>query len=459
MPIQRRTFLQTLGLAATGTVMMGPWSAGRLIGAPQKQADRNFIFCYFNGGWDQLLSLDPRYPGQFPDSKIRTSQIQLGYDRLPAAFNDGTPLTKNIIKPSGSNIEFGPAMDSFAKHYDVSCVVRGVMMDTVAHDIGRRYFITGEMPAGLSAKGSSWGTRIVAQQGELSQIPNLVLQVETYNNGLPTFATGLKATSTYDLVSTLKKGPDALSNELQKFLDDYRASAENCDPTQLNEDGLMSMVQLSQHKAKSLVDSNLSKYFDFLNKGDATMVDIAKRYGITSTTSPGAQAALAYQAVKEQLAQCITIELARGLDTHVDNWNTDQPNLLHEGFKALSTLVTDLKDTKHPTLVGKKLIDTTTIVCFSEFARTPLINSKDGRDHFLVSSCLLIGAGVPHNEVIGATADIGMSAFQIDANTGQPVKSGGAFLNPQNILASILKGAGYKHDALREKPLPCLIVT
>ena len=457
MHFDRRTFLKTLGLATTGTMMMGPWSAGRLIAAPTK-VPRNFIFCYFNGGWDQLLSLDPRYPGAFPESKIRQTQIQLGLDRLPSKFDDGVSITKNIIKPSGSQIGFGPAMAPFAKHFDVSSVVRGVMMDTVAHDIGRRYFITGEMPAGLSAKGSSWGTRIVAQQGEVKQIPNLVIRVETYNQGHPTFATGLKATSSSDLVSTLRSGPDALPTELQKLLNEYRQTSDICDPTSLNSDGLMSLAQAAQRKAKALVDSNLSKHFDFLNKKDPKMVAIAKRYGIKTTTSPEAQAALAFQAVKEQLAQCITIELARGLDTHVNNWAKDQPNRLYQGFKALSTLVTDLKATPHPQLPGKNLLDNTTIVCFSEFARTPLINSKDGRDHFLVSSCLLIGAGVPHNQVIGASADIGMSAFQINPTTGKPVTGGGVFLNPQNILASVLKGAGYQHDELRQKPLPCLIV-
>jgi uncharacterized protein (DUF1501 family) len=462
MEQNRRAFLRTLGLATTGTMLMGPWQP-RILNAQTSTTPRNFVFCYFNGGWDQLMALDPRDPKVFTDSSavLKSKRIQLGWDMLPKTFDDGVTIPKQLVRPSGSKIAFGPAMQPMAKNYRHCCVVRGVMMDTVAHDIGRRYFTTGEMPAGLSAKGSSWATRIVAEQGEKTQIPNLVLRVETYNDKLPTYATGLKATSTADLINTLKKGPDALSTELRKLLDDYRASANNCDPTSLDEEGLMNMVQLAQKKAKSLVDSNLSQHFNFLSKTDATMKAIASRYRITSTTSGEAQAALAYQALKHGLAQCVSIELARGLDTHVNNWADDQPNILYRGFRALSVLIDDLKKEKHPdpklASQGKTLLDNTTIVCFSEFARTPLINSKDVRDHFLVSSSLLVGAGVPGNTVSGKTAVTGMSAYQVDPKAGLSVPTGGVYLNPGNILASILEGAGYDRGELRELPLDCLI--
>jgi len=53
-----------------------------------------------------------------------------------------------------------------------------------------------------------------------------------------------------------------------------------------------------------------------------------------------------------------------------------------------------------------------------------------------------------------------MTGFQVDEVTGQARASGGTFLNPQNILASLMKGAGYKYDELRDHgPLDCLIKT
>jgi hypothetical protein len=37
------------------------------------------------------------------------------------------------------------------------------------------------------------------------------------------------------------------------------------------------------------------------------------------------------------------------------------------------------------------------------------------------------------------------------------VPTGGVYLNPGNILASILEGAGYDRGELRDLPLDCLI--
>lgn len=459
----RRTFLRTLGLATTGTFMMGPWNI-RSLHANTTGVPRNFVFCYFNGGWDQTLALDPRDPKKFDDSskKLADTGIELGWDRLPNSFDDGTRVERQPFLNSRKEIMFGPAMLPMVPHMKDCCVVRGVMMDTVAHDIGRRYFITGEMPAGLAAKGSSWGTRIVAQQSELTPIPNLVVRVETYNASHPAFATGLKTTSATDLRNTLRRGPEdaKLSEELRKLVADYHSTAKNtCDPTRLDENGLMALVRQSHANAKTLVDENLGGFFDFFNKSDKDMVQLVTDYGIATSNDPGAQAAMAFQSLKHELAQCVTIELARGLDTHIDNWADDQPNRLYSGFKALAALIKDLKRTPHPhkNAKGDTLFDHTTIVCFSEFARTPRINSKEGRDHFLVSSCLLAGAGVPKNRVIGGTSDNGMAGHSIDPISGTPSTSG-IFINPGHILASLMDGAGYTTDELRDAQiLKCLI--
>ena len=142
--MNRRTFLHSLGLG-TAAAMLGTTVLPRRLYA-QDGPGRNFIFCYFNGGWDTLMSIDPRDPGVFTESRIAETRIQLAWDRLA-----GYP--QDIIQPSGSNIEFGPVMGEFARHYDKTCVLRGVSMDTVTHEVGRRYFLTGKQPRGLAAAG------------------------------------------------------------------------------------------------------------------------------------------------------------------------------------------------------------------------------------------------------------------------------------------------------------------
>ena len=448
MKSTRRNFIKSL---AGGAAVL-PWLGLPRIGQAQTQgASRSFVFAYFSGGWDTLLCLDPRDPGVFTESRIDQTKIQLGWDRIPNNFD------QNIIQPSGSNIDFGPVMGGIAQHYDKLSIVRGLSMDTVTHEVGRRYMNTGMTPRGLSAAGSSMGTRIVAEQGEVNAIPNLVSRCETYNEGLPAYASGLSVNGSEDLLLTLQDGPEAPTGAVRSRLDEFRARTTPCDPSKINRGGLMSLVSDTQSRARGLVTSGIANYFNFANASDPEINALRTRYGIANNNqsrSP-AQAAMAFQALRYNIAQCVSIEIAGGLDTHDDTWADDHPNTLAQGFTALGQLVTDLSETNDEQR-GGKLIDHTTIVVFSEFGRTALINTRGGRDHSLTSAAMLIGAGVPHNRVIGASSDVGMNPLPINAMTGE-VEDGGITITPTKLMASVLASAGYKTEALREDGIPALI--
>ncbi len=447
MRFNRRFVLKSMGLG-TGAWLLSPTFAPA-IRANTRESDRFFIFCYFGGGWDQLLSLDPRDPGKFSDSRIRETKIQLGYDRLEA------PFKPELIVPSGSKIEYGPVMGPIAKHFDQSCVVRGIAMDTVSHTVGRRYFITGMMPRGQNAVGNSLSTWLVAEQGSHSPVPNLVVGIETYNRKSPAYASGLRVSNVSDLLTTLKDGPQSPKAQVRDMIEAYRAQDSYCDPAALNQDNLFEMISSAQKSARVLISKNLSRYFDFMRNNDE-MRAIKERYGIRSMSSGAAQAAMAFQSLRQGVAQSVTIQLTGGLDTHGSEWNTRQPERQYEGFRALSVLVDDLKKTPHPFTEGKSMLDTTTIMAFSEFARTPMLNNNNGRDHWLASSALLIGAGVPHNKVVGATTDAGMNPSAINPLTGE-VDSSGMLVTPTRIAASLLNSAGYSSDQFRMQGFPCLI--
>lgn len=443
--MHRRTFLRSLGIGA-GAFVLGSKLAPGLGRAAD--ANRNFVFCYFSGGWDTLLCLDPRDPGTFTEARSGQTRIQLAWDRLPDAY------PRAPIQPAGSRIAFGPAVGAFAQHFDKCCVVRGISMDTVTHEVGRRYFVTGLPPRGLAAAGSSVPTRIVAQQGARTPIPNLVARVEAYNEGLPAFATALSISSVSDLQLALTDGAQAPRGAVRRRLDEYRARAVACDPARSERSGILSLIATTQGQARQLVMGGYDARFRFTNTMDPEMAALRTRYGITQLASPQAQAAMAFQALKYGIAQTVSIELASGLDTHDASWADDHPDRLAAGFGVLATLVSDLHAEPHP--MGGTLLERTTILCFSEFGRTALLNSRDGRDHSLASSALLVGAGVPHNRVVGATSDVGMNPVAVDPGTGQP-SSGGVTLTPPLVLASILESAGFDAAALRTGGLPCLM--
>src|SRR5688572_26495318 len=327
-------------------------------------------------------------------------------------------------------------MGGIMQHYDKMCVVRGMTMDTVAHEVGRKYFITGLAPRGTAAAGSAVPTRIVSQQGDQAAFPNLVVGVETYNDGDPAYASGLTVNTVNDLISTLTDGPSAPSAALRSHLDSYRGRAVDFDPALLDRHGMFGLIRSSQLKAREPVSSGLSSKFNFLNPNDQEMTAIAARYGVQNLASVQAQAAMAYQALKYEMAQCVTIEGADNLDTHDADWATDQPDGQFAGWNALGTLVSDLSTTPDPRR-GGMLIDHTTILAFSEFGRTALLNGRGGRDHSLTSSCLLLGAGAPHNKVVGKSSDTGMTPSSVDPNTGAP-DDAGVLINPNLVVASIL---------------------
>src|SRR5690242_12710118 len=152
--------------------------------------------CEFASGWDTLYSLDPRNHQQFGDPG---GGIYTGFDLVtdPATkkvIDDDSGGT-GLVQPAGSNVAFGPAIGKLAaEHYEELCVVRGINMGTLTHEVGRRYFLTGKFPRGLAASGSSLETWWAAASGALGgfEIPNLVAGgAETYNEGLTPQASGL----------------------------------------------------------------------------------------------------------------------------------------------------------------------------------------------------------------------------------------------------------------------------
>jgi uncharacterized protein (DUF1501 family) len=85
-----------------------------------------------------------------------------------------------------------------------------------------------------------------------------------------------------------------------------------------------------------------------------------------------------------------------GWDTHDDNFSRVQ-SLSGVLDKAWSALLQDLKD--------RGRLETTLIVWMGEFGRTPVINPRQGRDHYPKAwSVVLGGGGIRGGQVVGRTS-------------------------------------------------------
>lgn len=448
----RRAFVKDLGLAASG-LMLGP-AVPRLARAQSAPADpRRFLFAYFEGGWDQLLCLDPRDPAT---TNPTTHGIDPAYGQ--------TAVGARGIRSVGP-MSFGPAVpDSFLRYADRLSLVRGINMDTAAHEVGRRFFITGQFPQGLSAVGSSVAADVASQLGDHSTIPHLSVAVEAYASGLPSYARPLSVNAYSDLTVALTPFADiepAVLSAVQAFHD----APPSCTATRLNRDGLVTQLRESQARSKVYLEGALAQIFD-IQRTDAEMQAHRARYmldGVQSASDPRVLGFSAGRALATGVSQVVSVRVAQNLDTH-SGWAAGHPPALEQGFAVLTAIMDDLAQTPGPD--GSSLLDHTTIVAFSEFARTPLFNSIGGRDHFLGNACLVGGPGLVRGQLIGGSADVGMMPVDLEPTTGlarpdatPAMRESGEViaLGPDHILGSVLKSVGAPTSRLRDAYLPALL--
>ncbi|RKH71384.1 DUF1501 domain-containing protein [Corallococcus aberystwythensis] len=459
---ERRTFLKA-GAGFMGSLLLGgiPFKAvaqATNLAAP----DRCFVFVYFSGGWDQLLAFDPRDPAVFTADRVSETRIMPGYNLLTdAAFAQTPVIPKERAGAGPSKIAFGPAIGdpraaNLSDHYDLMTVVRGINMSTLTHEVGYRYFLTGKMPIGSAARGSSTATEIVGQMKPTVPIPSIAQGVESYNDRYGGYANALRVSGLADLVLTLDPPSAArqLDSEIEKSLIDLNGQPITCEEQALTARGVGTAYESSRGQMQTVMENKLSDSFRFQLAANQSVRDF---YGLNNQAYPynsaAGRAAMVATALKKGISQCVSINLAGGLDTHFGTQQTHATNQ-RAGFNALNLLVTDLRATAHPG--GGNFMDHTTILVFSEFARTPTINATGGRDHHLSNSCLLMGAGIKHNQVVGRSGDIGMSPGQVDLRTGANDPNGSNIF-PEHIIATVLASAKLDYSITRVDPLRFLL--
>jgi hypothetical protein len=131
-----------------------------------------------------------------------------------------------------------------------------------------------------------------------------------------------------------------------------------------------------------------------------------------------------------------------GFDTHVNN---------HEGQKtqarildpAFAALLTELRD--------RDLLDSTVVLCISEFGRTPQINPAGGRDHWPHwFSCVVAGGGFRRGLVLGQTPSVVSAENRDETNSKRPVPKDPVTI--PELYATIMQTMGI--DAARELITP-----
>jgi uncharacterized protein (DUF1501 family) len=451
----RRGFLEGVGLATGGFLLRS--TLGEAFAQP---ADPKFLLMvYFDGGWDQLLSLDPRNDAlpqyQRVGGRAPTSGIEPAYQQTAAA----TPFVDAVMTATGGtglqvrgNLEFGPAVpDTMLAHANDLCIIRGMNMDTLGHEVGRRYFLTGKLPpAGLAALGSSLNTVVSAQVGAVTAIPNIAISTDSYNQGLAPAASALRVLTSTDLLTAMQPQagavlPAASEAAVRRFED----TDDTCEQHGLDVSGLVTSFKSSRQLSRGLAQPANASLFDFRLPAPAALTELFSAFGLNTSgdlTSMRGRAAVAGQAMVSGVSNVVSVCLANSLDDHFELFG-QQATSQRDGWDALGRLVAFLKSKQVPGTT-KSFFECTSMMVFSEFSRTPLINSRDGRDHHLTSSCLLAGPGIKGNTVFGASSDTGMQTQKWNFATGALDPMAGAIIRPADVHATLLDSMGLSFSHL-----------
>jgi hypothetical protein len=165
---------------------------------------------------------------------------------------------------------------------------------------------------------------------------------------------------------------------------------------------------------------------------DAEPQAIRDRYGFMPAFDPGAinrcgapawsQRILLARRLIEAGVRLVTVDL-RWWDTHVKGFDSLRRGFLPRFDQLYSALIEDLDQ--------RGLLETTLVVAWGEFGRTPRVNNDAGRDHYPnVFSAALAGGPIQGGRVLGSSDAKG--AFPLS----QPK-------SPQDVLATI-----YRHLAV-----------
>ncbi|MDP6946147.1 MAG: DUF1501 domain-containing protein, partial [Myxococcota bacterium] len=300
--------------------------------------------------------------------------------------------------------------------------------------------------------GSSAATWLASMLGEAEPIPNLAVRVESFNADLPSYASGLSVSSVGDLIRALDDSGAVLTAIERQQIDELLSQSTLCPPALLSP--FLQDTEVARRRAHDMVSQNLGSLFDFM---DDEYAELRELYGIANAnqaqSSPQAQAALASQAIKGGVSRVVSIQVASGLDTHYDEWVDEQPENQMEGFQVVSSLLTDLAQSQYKG-TSDSWLDHTTIIGFSEFSRTALINARGGRDHSLTNACFLAGAGIQGGQVIGRSSDVGLMPTSLDLVTGVADPEG-EVVRPEHIIQALFHDVGVTDDPadLRVDPL------
>jgi uncharacterized protein (DUF1501 family) len=430
--MDRRCFLKLLGAGAAASAASFP--VVRALADAPVQKDDAFIIIHASGGWDVTLWADPRNEARgaidpATDDIVETNGVKYW---KPGTLVEGRASFEMVQR---NGFALGPTMGSLTDMFDRFTLINGIAMETVSHADGTYYSSTGRHLAGGRPVQTSIDSILAGETGPDDLLPLVSVNFPStfLSRTLDARATPLRMSDVGAVGKSLYRSDlyttsadrDAttllLANEAAE-LAQHSYDPSPADRMRLQYDALGRML-----REKSLLDTfDTEKLQTTLQPAffqDATGKKIVRRFHSRAAMN----AAFAVEAIKKKIVRCVSFA-AGGFDMHQQNYS-DAPVMYQELFEVIAQLVKQLD--------AEKLSSRTHILVVSEFCRTPMINIRNGRDHWPNNSALIISPRIKSKTVFGKT-----DSEQLLPTNALQGPSGPSQIRPSDVLATVMQSVG-----------------
>jgi uncharacterized protein DUF1501 len=362
--LSRRALLKgLLGTAAGGVVMNWGGLTQTALADEVKKQNKHCIYLFMNGGASQFETFDMK-PGRPTGGLFR-------------------PISSNV--PGTQVCELMPKM---AQKMDQIAVIRSMKTSEVDHPGGIYLMHTGYQPA-ANVRFPEVGAIVARYQGrEGADLPNFIKIFGHGNAGAgflgpkyQSFEIGAEGNLPPFSASSMDPGRELKRHELRVFIEDRFAAERKSEVARQHREAYEAARRLQNARTAFKIDDEWEKYRDLY--GDSVF---------------GRRCLLARRLVE---AGVPFVEVGQSsYDSHADNFAWHK-GLVPPMEHAWAGLIADLKD--------RGLFDKTLIIWAGEIGRTPNINNRAGRDHYVRCwTAAMAGCGIKRGLVYGASDEDGV---------------------------------------------------
>lgn len=417
--MERRDFLKLASLAGLSVVSGGAIGKANAFDPKSKTL---WIMIDAGGGWDPTSLVDPKgaidgeFPNKYPVSAIKSA------GNIRWAPMDASPDVQQ------NGIDVSPIDNFFETHGRDLLVLNGVDTATNSHDAGSRNTWSG----GLTEGRPSLGAMIAATHAKESPMAFVT-------NGGYDFTGGIVgATRTGNLNAILDIAyPNRIrmderdGQEVEVTYHHNRTSAMIQEARRARYEALSAQQRLPRVKAA------MSRLYT-ARLGQNELAQLTAFLPEEVEDGMVGQAQLAFAAYRAGLCVAANLRAPGGYDTHGNNDASQTNN--YANFMGQLSRVIELAE-------AEGIRQNVAFVMGSDFGRTPGYNDGNGKDHWSITSMMMMGyvngRKIRGDRVVGATDD-GHNPIALDPASLQP--GGTARITPAVLHREIWKLTGVSEN-------------